>query len=79
MKNRIQSNQNKLVTKASMINLGIAIDNCLLFAAVPQMPGWEPERIAQGIRAKMVETNKRACIPNIRDVYEHVGKLQQEN
>ena len=85
MKNRkviyrkIQSNHNKFVAKAKMINLGIALNGCPVFVAVPQRPGWEPERIAQGVRAEIVDMIQRQSIPTIRDIYEHVAKMQEQN
>lgn len=85
MKNRkiisrkIQSNQNKLVAKAKMINLGLALNGCPVFVAVPQRPGWDAERIAQGVRAEIINMIQRQSIPTIRDIYEHVAKMQEEN
>jgi hypothetical protein len=59
-----------------MINLGLALGGCPLFVAVPQRPGWDPERIAQGIRAEIVAMIERQKWPTIKDIYEHVGKIQ---
>ena len=82
MKNRsrkIQSNQNKVIVKAKMINLGIALDGCAVFVAVPYRPNQEPEKVAQGIRAEIVKMIERQRWPTIKDIYDHVGKLQMEN
>jgi len=79
MKNKIQFNQNKVIAKAKMINLGLALNGCPVFVAVPQRPGWDAERIAQGIRAEIIEMIQRQSIPTIRDIYEHVAKMQEQN
>lgn len=75
---KIQSNQNKVIAKAKMINLGIALDGCPVFVAVPYRPGQEPERIAQGIRAEIVQMIERQKWPTIRDIYEHTILMQSE-
>jgi len=79
MKNKIQFNQNKVIAKAKMINLGIALNACPIFVAVPEKPGWDSERIAQGIRAEIIGMIQRQSIPTIRDIYEHVGKMSEQN
>lgn len=78
MNPRIQSNQNKVVAKAKMINLGLALNGCTIFCAVPEKPGWDAERIAQGIRAEIVGLVQRASIPTIREIYEHEMMIQQK-
>jgi len=86
MKNRMKQrrivnspNQDKVVAKAKMINLGLALNGCPIFCAIPEKPGWDAERIAQGIRAEIIGMIQRASIPTIRDIYEQVGKMQMEN
>lgn len=75
----IQSNnQNRVVAKAKMINLGLALDGCPLFVAVPEKPGWNPERIAQGIRAEIVRMVKRNSVPTIREIYDIVVAQQKQ-
>ncbi len=76
---KIQSNQNKVIAKAKLINLGLALDGCVVFAAVPDRPGQSQEKIAQGIRAEIIEMIERQKWPTIKDIYEHTGKLQSES
>ena len=78
MKPRIQSNQNKVVAKAKMINLGLALNGCPIFCAVPEKPGWDSERIAQGIRAEIIAMVERQSTPTIRDIYEHEKMILQK-
>lgn len=76
---KLPPNQNKVVAKAKMINLGLALNGCPIFCAVPEKPGWDAERIAQGIRAEIIAMIQRQSIPTVRDIYEHVCLMQAEN
>lgn len=76
---KLPPNQNKVVAKAKMINLGLALNGCPIFCAVPEKPGWDAERTAQGIRAEIIAMIQRQSIPTIRDIYEQVGLILMEN
>lgn len=75
----IQSNLEKLFVKANLVPLGVAMQGCQLYAAVPEKPGWEPEVIAQNIKASMKEMQTRAFEPTLRDVFEIVKQNEVEH
>lgn len=73
----IESKASTLMVKAAMVALGVSMAGCPLFVAVPEKPGNNPDDIKKRILSSMAEMEKRANMPNIRDVYEACTKIQE--
>lgn len=75
---KIQSNQNKLAVKAKMINLGLALDGCVLHLAVPFKSGHSPEKIAQGIRDELIGMIQKQNVPTVQDLHDYTISMQKQ-